>query len=238
MSQILIPVGVLFFLALFVFAFVREARKQRAARSRMYEELAQRKGWRFDPTDDDTVQRLTGGMEAIGCFESPSLGKLIPKNVVSGTVPEGRVWLYEHSRPIYEGEHHHWYVCLIETDGEPRAPAVIRFSKGSRTLRTRNQFYTGEELPLPEPLRQQLIIYSHQQEGKQDEWPTELLEQLLEVAQSLPFRVDVQIHGRLVAVYPAERNASIDSPDGLEQLMELTRHVVRLLGVSTPVAVS
>ena len=91
---------------------------------------------------------------------------------------------------------------------------------------------------MPEPLRQQLIIYSHQQEGKQDEWPTELLEQLLEVAQSLPFRVDVQIHSRLVAVYPAERDASIDSPDGLEQLMELTRQVAQLLGVSTTVAVS
>ena len=41
----------------------------------------------------------------------------------------------------------------------------------------------------------------------------------------------------IVAVYPAERNASIESPGGLEQLMELTRKVVRLLGASTPVAV-
>ena len=177
MSQTLIPLGLLFFLALFVFAFVREARKQRAASSRMYEELAQRKGWRF---------------------ESPSQGKLVPKNVVSGTVAEGRVWLYEHSRPVQEGEHHRWSVCLIETDGEPRAPTVIRFSTGSRTLRARNQCYTGEELPLPEPLRRQLIIYSHEQEAKQHAWPTEFL----------------------------------------EQLMELTRQVVRLLGVSHPVAVS
>jgi hypothetical protein len=38
--------------------------------------------------------------------------------------------------------------------------------------------------------------------------------------------------------YPAERNASIEGPDGLEELMELTRQVVRLLGVSSPVAVS
>ncbi len=36
--------------------------------------------------DDSTVQRVTAAMVAIGAFGAPSLGKVIPRNVASGTV--------------------------------------------------------------------------------------------------------------------------------------------------------
>ena len=55
MSQILIPLGGLAFLALLFFAFVREVRKQRSAARRGFEELARRRGWAFDPVDDGGV---------------------------------------------------------------------------------------------------------------------------------------------------------------------------------------
>jgi hypothetical protein len=229
MSQTLIPLGALLFLVLLVYAFVREARKQRSAARRLHEELARANGWRFDLVDDGTVQRASAGMEAIGCFESPSLGKMAPRNVVSGTLPEGRVWLYEHWQRISEDEAYHWNVCLIEGDSTPCAPAVIRFSDGSRTLSARNRFYTGEELPLPEPLRQQFLVYTRHPERLQSELPMDLLQKLHEAWRALPFRVDVQIRGKLVAVYPAERNATIDSLDGLEQLLGFSRQAVRVL---------
>lgn len=235
MSQLLIPTGFLLFLVLVVYAFVREARKQRMAARRLLEELAERRSWLFAPLDEGDVQRRTGGMEAIGAFESPSLGAVLPQNVVSGTVAEGRVWLYEHSRRISEGDAYHWHVCLIEAHVSLGDPVVIRFSKGDRTLGARNPFYVGVETPLPAPFQNEFVVYT-----PGDQPPpllANLLEQLHDAGRTLPLRVDLQIAGNVLAVYSNEKDGVADSLDGLEQLLGFARQAVRLMRSSQPAAV-
>ncbi len=42
------------------------------------------KGWKYIKEDDGTVQQVAHNFEGIGVFSSPSLGKMIPRNVVLG----------------------------------------------------------------------------------------------------------------------------------------------------------
>ena len=49
-----------------------------------FKKLAERKGWKYLKEDDGTAQHVSNDFEGIGVFSSPSLGKMIPRNVVHG----------------------------------------------------------------------------------------------------------------------------------------------------------
>jgi hypothetical protein len=57
----------------------------------------------------------------------------------------------------------------------------------------------------------------------------ETLAKLVEGADRLPWRIDLQVRGNRVAVYLAERNADLESPEQLAQLLDFTRYAVRRL---------
>jgi hypothetical protein len=102
-KDILIPIGVLLFIALFIYAIIKEGRKQKREQSFFFKKLAERKGWKYIKEDDGTAQHVAHDFEGIGVFSSPSLGKIIPRNVVLGRTEVGRCCLFEHYTRIYEG---------------------------------------------------------------------------------------------------------------------------------------
>ena len=83
------------FIALFIYAIVKEGRKQKREQNVFFKKLANRKGWNYIKEDDGTVQRVAHDFEGIGVFSSPSLGKIIPRNVVLGRTEAGRCCLVD-----------------------------------------------------------------------------------------------------------------------------------------------
>ena len=223
----LIPIVALAFIALFVYAVVREARKQRRAARVLLEQFATARHWRFLEEDDGTAQELASGMEAIGVFRSPSLGARIPSNVVVGEVAEGRVCLFQHSLRVHEGYAFQWNVCLVQTQRPLCDSLVLRFLRGSPA--PPNPLYAGDEIPPDPKWEQQLVAHGSDPDTAARLLPAELLAELVERADRLPWRVDLQIRGDRIAAYPAERNADLESPEQLVALFDFTRSAAHRL---------
>lgn len=220
-----IPIIAIAFIALFVFALVREARKQRSGASDLFEQFAVARGWRFLEADDGTVEELAAGMEAIGVFDSPSLGRQIPSNVVMGHVTEGRVCLFQHSLRLYEGYAFQWHVCLIQAEEPVADSLVLRFLQGG-TARP-NPLYANDEIPLEPKWEHGVAAHASDPDHAVRLLDTALLSKLVAEADRLPWRVDLQVRGSCVAVYLAERNADLESPEDLSRLLDFARLAAR-----------
>lgn len=82
---------------------VHSARKQRTAKKRVFEEFAIEQGFSYLNEDDGSVQAFAQDFDGIGRFWSPSLGKVMPKDVVGGTTNSSQVLLFRHSIRYSEG---------------------------------------------------------------------------------------------------------------------------------------
>ena len=103
MKDVLIPIGVPLFIALFIYAIVKEGKRHQKAPNVFFKKLAEHKGWKYLKEDDGTALHVSNGFEGIGVFSSPSLGKMIPRNVVHGRMKVGNCCLFEHHTRTYEG---------------------------------------------------------------------------------------------------------------------------------------
>jgi hypothetical protein len=223
----MIPIIAVLFITLFAFAVVREARKQRSGARDLFEQFANARGWQFLEADDGTVQELASGMEAIGVFHSPSLGSRIPSNVSLGRVAEGRSCLFQHSLRVDEGRSFEWHVCLIETDRPLCDSLVLRFLRGSAA--PSNPFYSNDEIVLDPKWECHVVALGSDADRAAQLLRAETLAKLVEGADRLPWRVDLQVRGDRVAVYLSERNADPESPEDLARLLDFTRYAVRCL---------
>ncbi len=100
----LIPIGALIFLVLLVVAIVVTGRKQRQQLTSHFAEFAATRSFRFSPTDPGIARSLASGLDGIGQFSSPSLGKLAPQNVVEGEIGGRKVVLFSHQTRFSEGD--------------------------------------------------------------------------------------------------------------------------------------
>jgi len=223
----MLPYLVILFILFFAVALIYEARRQRSAERNVYRRYAESKGRRFAEVDDGTAADMAGGMEAIGVFQSPSLGPVIPKNAVAGTVPEGSICLFTHALRLHAGESYPFHVCIIRRTETAAIPFVLRFVQGKKNLQ--NPFYTGKKVPLAKTFQHQLIAYALNGAGELAERMESKAAALIREAENLPWRVDLQVRGRRVAVYSAERNIGRIALEDLERLETFTRTAVRQL---------
>ena len=68
MKDALIAVGVLSFIVLFIYAMIKEGRKQKRQQSAFFKKLADRRDWEYMEEDDGTVRHLARDFEGIGIF--------------------------------------------------------------------------------------------------------------------------------------------------------------------------
>ena len=188
----------------------------------LFEIYAKSHGWTYMQKDDGTIQKLAKDFHGIGHFNSPSLGNVTPENVVIGSFPEGRIYLFQHHVRIYEGNTFQFNVCMLKLK-EPIVDAlIIRFKKGKSRLI--NDFYTMPEMDIDQKWSKDVIIY-----GKHSDINNVLdeinLEKLVEKANSLPWKIDMQIKNNILAVYIAERNASFESESDLNMLTDFAEYV-------------
>lgn len=223
----ILPYLVIGFIVFFAVAFIYEARRQRFAETKIYRQYAVSKGRRFAETDDGTARDMADGLEAVGVFQSPSLGRVIPQNVVTGKVPEGNLCQFKHSLRRQAGESYPFHVCIIQTVETAEYPIVLRFVRGQKHLQ--NPFYRGKKVPLADHFESQLVAYASDRADTvandvETRWAA-----LIREAESLPWRVDLQVRDRRVAVYSVERNIDKITPEALERLEDFTRTAVRRL---------
>jgi hypothetical protein len=159
-KDVLIPIGVLLFIALFIYAIVKEGRKHQKAPNVFFKKLAEHKGWKYLKEDDGTALHVSNGFEGIGVFSSPSLGKMIPRNVVNGRMNVGNWWLFEHHTRIYEGYVMKWFACVVEAQNDLGGSFVVQ-SKGKAGTITDN-FYTGHKISIEDDWAKGFRLYCNQ----------------------------------------------------------------------------
>jgi hypothetical protein len=226
-KDILIAIAVLSFIALFIYAFVKEARKQKKQQSFFFKKLAERKGWTYIKEDDGTAQHVAHDFEGIGVFSSPSLGKIIPCNVVLGRTKVGRCCLFEHYTRIYEGYAMKWFVCVVETQNDLGGSLVVQ-SRGTAGTITDN-FYTGQKIFIEDDWARGFRLYCNDKAPKKEMLPMGTLQRLFREMANLPWRVDMQVRKDRIAVYPSNRNFQLKSVQDLERLIEFSQVAVKCL---------
>ncbi|MGD2217204.1 MAG: ankyrin repeat domain-containing protein, partial [Gemmatimonadales bacterium] len=112
-SDVLIPIGLLLFIAFFVYAIVHSARKQREAKAGLFRDFASRHALRYQEEDDGKVLEFARDFDGIGRFRSPSLGKVIPKDVVHGKIEGKQVVLFRHSIHFSDSWAREWFVVGV-----------------------------------------------------------------------------------------------------------------------------
>ncbi len=227
MKDVLIPVGLLLFISIFTYAIVAGARKQRKLKCDVYRDFAEREGLHYQATDDGKAQRFARDLDGIGRFRSPSLGDVIPQDVVSGTLDGMDVILFRHQTRFYEGYAQEWFVAGLTISSAIAGRCSVQFLNGTATK---------DSMYLEDPIIKEkdagtfrLVVRSRIQVSASQVLNERVLEHLASLAHDLPFRPEIQLRGNRLAVYPAGRNANVDSVEGLSKLLEYAQQAATVL---------
>ena len=221
MQDLLIPLGLVVFIALFAFAIIHTGRKQRKAKARVFREFADRHGLRYREEDDGDAQAFAEGFEGIGRFSSPSLGKVIPQDVVHGELNGVKVILFRHSIRYAEGWAREWFVAGVTCSEFLSEGCAIQFFRGKPG---QSSMYLQD--PVVKELRAgvfNLAVRAASQANAGKFIDANALNRISALAAELPLRPEIQVRGNRVVAYPADRNATIDDPESLERLLIFTR---------------
>lgn len=226
MSDALIPLGLLAFIGLFVFALVREGRKQERGKSNRFRDFARSRGLRYRPTDDGAVQQFARDLDGIGRFHSPSLGQVVPKDVVTGSVEGFDLILFRHSTRFHEGYRREWYVAGISNAAPGVDRCAVQFSEGeiaSDSLHLLDGIVAKQRIG---PL--EVAVRAPDRASAAPLMEGTVLERLARLATELGFLPEIQLRPGRVAVYPAGRNYTIEAAEALPELVSCAAQVARV----------
>ncbi|MGD8428360.1 MAG: hypothetical protein PVH63_12080, partial [Balneolaceae bacterium] len=116
MSDALTSLGIFLFIVLFAYFIIRTGRKQRASKRNVFKDFANKMGFHYRRKDDGTVQKFAKDFDGIGQFTSSSLGKVLPKDVVSGNINNSPCILFRHSIRFGEGWAREWFIAGLVAD--------------------------------------------------------------------------------------------------------------------------
>ncbi len=223
MKDVLIPVGLLLFIILFAFAIIHTARKQRKAKSSVFRDFARKNGLRYLEEDDGKAQEFAQEFDGIGQFSSPSLGKVVPKDVVEGTSNGSEIVLFRHSIRFSEGWAREWFVAGVTSAEIIAERCAVQFCKGKshkRTMYLRDAAVKEQTIGI-----YNLVVRAAGSSAAGKLLDEGVLRKLADFAGNLPFRPEIQVRGKRIVAYPADRNATVDDVETLEKLAEFTRSV-------------
>lgn len=221
MKDLLIPLGLLVFIALFAFAIIHTARKQRKAKARVFRDFADRHALRYLGEDDGSAQAFAEGFDGIGRFSSPSLGQVIPKDVVRGDMNGVKVILFRHSIRYSEGWAREWIVAGVTCAEAIAKRCAIQFFEGK--VDHRSMYLQDPVVKEQRAGSFNLAVRAASQAHAGKLIDANVLNRISGLAGELPFRPGIQVRGNRVAAYPADRNATIDDAEALARLLAFTR---------------
>ncbi|MGD8840877.1 MAG: hypothetical protein PVI70_14845 [Gammaproteobacteria bacterium] len=221
MKDLLIPLGLLLFIGFFVYALIHTGRKQREEKAGVFRDFADRNGLRYRQEDDGTAQRYAKDFDGIGRFSSPSLGEVLPKDVVDGVLNESEVIFFRHRIRFSEGWAREWFVASVTGVETIAKSCAVQFCKG-RT--DKKSMYLQD--PVVKEMKVgslNLVVRAADPSSAGKLLDDGVLRQLADLAENLSFRPEIQVRGKRILAYLADRNATIDDVDTLENLFEFTR---------------
>jgi len=225
-KDVLIPVGLLLFIVLFGYAIVHSGRKQRTAKKKVFEEFARKQGFSYLSEDDGQVQEFAQDFDGIGRFWSPSLGKVIPKDVVSGAENSLGVLIFRHSIRYSEGWAREWFVAGLTATDHIADRCSVQFCRRRSDKRT---MHLQDDIVKEQTFGSFSIVVraesaSHAGKLLDDN----CLQQLASLAEKLSFRPEIQVRGKRVIAYLAARNATVDDVNTIGDLLEFAKKTVSL----------
>jgi len=226
MKDLLIPIGLLAFIIVFVYAMIHTARKQRKSKQEIFKDFANKNGLRYLAEDDGTAQAFAQDFDGIGKFHSPSLGTIIPKDVVNGVLNDMPVILFRHRTRFMEGYTMEWFVAGLTAAESIANGCSIQFCKKKSSKDTMYlQHDVVKELPIGSFY---MVVRADSPSDAGHFMDDPALNQLAELAENLSFRPEIQIRGQRVTAYLADRNATIETVEALEELIRFNQNVSSL----------
>jgi hypothetical protein len=227
MKDVLIPLGLLLFIGFFVYAIIHTARKQRKAKARVFRDFADKNGLRYQEEDDGKAQGFAQDFDGIGRFSSPSLGKVIPKDVVDGILNGSEAILFRHSIRFSEGWAREWFVAGVTSAETIAERCAVQFCKGradKSTLYLQDPVVKEQKVG---PFNLVVRAASRSYAGKIVD--DGVLKQLAGLAGNLSFRPEIQVRGKRIVAYLADRNVTVDDVETLGDLFEFTKSAASAL---------
>ena len=227
MKDVLIPIGLLLFICFFAYAIIHTARKQRKAKARVFRDFAVKNGLRYQKEDDGKSQGFAQDFDGIGRFSSPSLGKVIPKDVVDGILNGSEAILFRHSIRFSEGWAREWFVAGVTSSETIAERCAVQFCKGradKSTLYLQDPVVKEQKVG---PFNLVVRAASRSYAGKIVD--DGVLKQLAGLAGNLSFRPEIQVRGKRIVAYLADRNVTVDDVETLGDLFEFTKSAASAL---------
>jgi hypothetical protein len=223
MNDVLIPLGLFLFIGLFAYAIVQSARKQRKAKARVFRDFAESNGFRYQEQDDGRAQEFARNLDGIGRFRSPSLGKVIPVDVVEGTISGTETILFRHSVRSTEDSAREWFVVGVTCHKIIAERCAVQFC-----MRRTDKITMYLEEPVVKERKAghfNLVVRAASPACAGKIVDDEVLRRLASLAGKLSFRPEIQVRGNRLAVYLADRNATVDDVETLQNLLDFARSV-------------
>jgi hypothetical protein len=171
--------------------------------------------------DDGKAQGFAQGFDGIGLYSSPSLGRIIPKNVVAGILKGSEAILFRHSIRFAEGWAREWFVAGV-TRAEPIAErCAVQFFKGKPD---KSSMYLQDPVVKEQKIGSfNLVVRAAGSSSAGKIVDEGVLNQLADLAGKLSFRPEIQVRGKRIVAYLADRNATVDDVETLEALFEFAK---------------
>ena len=222
MKDMLIPLGVLLFIGFFIYAIIHTARKQHKEKASVFRDFAAKNRFRYQEEDDGKAQRFAQDFDGIGQFSTPSLGKVIPKDVVNGRLNGSEIILFRHSIRFSESWAREWFVAGISSTEILAERCSLQFCKRSSDKQT---MYLRDPVLKEQSFGSYNMVVRAVDPFSGGKIVNEVvLKQLYDLASNLSFRPEIQVRGKRIVAYPADRNATIDDVETLENLFEFTKN--------------
>ena len=187
----------------------------------MYKDFAVKNGLRYQEEDDGKAQRFAQDFDGIGRFSSPSLGKVIPKDVVAGILNGSEVILFRHSTRFSEGWAREWFVAGVTSSETVAGRCAVQFCKAKADKTT---MYLQDPITKEQKIGSfNLVVRAADPFSAGRILDEGVLNQLADIAGILTFRPEIQIRGKRIVAYLADRNATVDDVETLENLFEFAK---------------
>ncbi len=221
MEDVLIPLGLLLFIVFFVYAIIHTIRKQHTAKARVFRDFADKNGLRYQEEDDGKAQGFAQDFDGIGRFSSPSLGKVIPKDVVYGIMNGSEAILFRHSIRITEGWAREWFDSGVTSAETIAERCAVQFCKGRADKST---MYLQDPVVKEQKIGPfNMVVRAAPPSYAGKIMDDSVLNQLSGLAGDLSFRPEIQVRGKRIVAYLADRNATVDDVETLINLFEFTK---------------
>ena len=226
MKDVLIPLGLALFIGFFIYTIIHTARKQRKAKASIFKDFSDKNGLRYQEEDDGKARQFAQDFDGIGRFSTPSLGKVIPKDVVSGILNGSEAILFRHSTRFSEGWAREWFVAGVISAETIAGRCAIQFCKAKADKAT---MYLQDPVVKEEKIGSfTLVIRATSASSTGKILDEGVLNQLADLAGSLSFRPEIQVRGKRIVAYLADRNATVDDVGTLENLFEFTKNAANV----------